>query len=222
MKSRMVRWFYIFVALSPISVLLGPWPVLAQEKTFALGASMSIVTPTERHILGDKFELKREPMPEVQFAIFLNDSWSVEASYGGYEMTIRSKSTGIDYGELTVLPVRASLQYRHNYGDFPPYWDTTSYYIEAGVDYFVTDFETDTEIQDAMGDSTFDIEVDNKVGGHIAAGFDLFLAEAVSFSMNLKYWLAKSEVESEGSAGSDDADFELSGYSAGAGFKLFF
>ena len=222
MRSLIIRWFFIYVVFLLISVLLGPWPALAQEKTFALGATMSIVTPTERHILGDKFELKREAMPEVQLTGFLNESWSLEVSYGRYEMNIRAKSDGVDYGELTVQPIRASLQYRHNYGDYPPYWDTTSYYIEGGVDYFLTDFETDQEIKDLMGDSSFAIEVDNKIGGHVGAGFDLFLTKAFSFSMGVKYWFAKSDVESEGSAGSDHADFELSGYSAGAGFKLFF
>jgi hypothetical protein len=222
MRSRIIRWIFIVVVFLLVSVLLGPWPVLAQEKTFGLGATMSIVTPTERHIFGDKFVLKREPMPEAQLVLFLSNIWSIQASYGGYEMAIRSKSTGVDYGELTVQPIRASLQYRHNYGDYPPYWDTTSYYIEGGVDYFLTDFETDQEIKDLMGDSSFDIEVDNRIGGHIGAGFDLFLTKAFSFSMDAKYWLAKSDVESEGSAGSDHADFELSGYSAGAGFKFFF
>ena len=59
-------------------------------------------------------------------------------------------------------------------------------------------------------------------GGHIGAGFDLFLTKAIAFSMNVKYWLADSEVKFKGAIGSGNDDFDLSGYSAGAGFKLFF
>jgi outer membrane protein W len=221
MEVEMRRWFIIMAVLFGIWIPLSAVPAQADDRHVSLGASLSAVTSTEGSLFGDRIKMERVSMPEAHLTYFITDSWSMEASYGRYETTIQSKNGGIDYGQLTVFPARLTLQYRHNYGHPPPYWDVASYYIGAGIGYFITNFDTDDEIRNFLADPNFKIKIKDSLGAHAAAGFDFFPAKAVSFSMELKYWVAQSDIKFQGASGAGKGHFDLNAWSIGAGLKFY-
>jgi len=207
MEALMRQWLRTTISLFAVLVLLNSAPALAQERHLSIGASVAAVTSPYLTVFGDKIKTQTVPMPEVNLTYFVTDSWSLEASYGRYEMKIHSDSKGIDYGKLVVSPVQLAVQYRQNYGNPPPYWDVASYYIGGGVSYFITDFKDN---------STFNVK--NGLGGNANAGFDLFLTQTISFGMEVKYWIAQSDLE----AGAQTGHLVLNSYSIEGGFKYFF
>jgi outer membrane protein W len=188
--------------------LLNSAPGFAQERHISLGASVSAVTSSYLTVFGDKIKKQTVPMPEVNLTYFFTDSWSLEASGGRYELKMRSENNGTNYGNMIVFPLQLAVQYRQNYGHPPPYWDVASYYIGGGgVSYFITDFKDNPAFN-----------VKNGLGGNANAGFDLFLTQAVSFGMEVKYWIAQSDLEAGGQTG----HLNLNSYSIEGGFKFFF
>lgn len=218
----MKRWFLFLTVLMVVTgISLSAVPARADERHLSLGVGLSTVTSTERSLFGDKITIDRATMPEVNLTYFITDSWSVQASYGQYDAMIKSKDSDVNYGKLTVSPALLSLQYRHNYGNPPPYWDVASYYIGAGVGYFITNFDTNSSIKNSLADPTFNIKIKNSLGGNVGAGFDFFLNKSVSFSVDLKYWAAQSDIKYQGSGGTGKDHFDLNGWSVGAGFRFF-
>ncbi len=215
MRPHLFRYAVLLLILLWISPLT---TAAAEENRLSLGAAYSVVVPSEKALFGDAVRVDKAYMPELNLTYFATKAWSLELAYGRYTTTLRDTDLGADMGDLTVSPLRLTLQYRYNDGGI------ASYYVGAGAGYFFASFDTDNEIRNSpsVSDPTFKIKFKNTVGAHLGGGFDYYLVEHLALNLDLKYWLARADAKFQGSSISGSDDYHLDSFSAGLGLKLVF
>lgn len=217
---------FILLLISPLAVsaaeenqlgVVSPPAVsAAKENRFSVGAAISTVVPSEKALFGDAVRVDTATMPEINLTYLAANSWAVELAYGRYTTTLKDKDLGADMGDLTVSPIRLTLQYRYNDRGI------ASYYLGIGAGYFLAKFDTANSIRTALSNPSLDFKFKNALGGQIDGGFDYFLARWLALNLDLKYWLAQSNTKFEGTANNGSDHYHLDSFSAGLGLKLFF
>jgi outer membrane protein W len=220
---------FILILISPLTVgaaeeiqpgaIVSPPAVTApKENRLSLGAAYSVVVPSEKALFGDAVRVDKAAMPEINLTYLATKAWSLELAYGRYTTTLKDKTLGADMGDLTVSPIRLTLQYRYNDGGI------ASYYVGVGAGYFLTKFDTADAIRKdpSILDPTLEFKFKNALGGQIEGGFDYFLTHWLALNVDLKYWLAQSNVKLQGTTINDSDHYHLDSFAAGLGLKLFF
>jgi outer membrane protein W len=202
----------------PAGMVGTPAPVVPKENRLSLGAAYSVVVPNEKALFGDAVRVDKAFMPEVNLTYLASKAWSLELAYGRYTTTLKDKSLGADMGDLTVSPIRLSLQYRYNDGGI------ASYYVGLGAGYFLTKFDTADAIRKvpSISNPLLDFKFKNALGGQIDGGFDYFMTHWLALNLDLKYWLAQSNAKFEGTTNNGSDHYHLDSFAAGLGLKLFF
>lgn len=198
--------------ISPVAVSA------AEENRFSVGAAISTVVPNEKALFGDAVHVDTAYMPELNLTYFMTKAWSLELAQGWYKTTLKDKDLGATMGDLTVAPLRLTLQYRYNDGKI------ASYYVGGGIGYFFTSFDTADAIRNNpfVSDPTLRIKTKDAFGSHLGGGFDYFLAQSLALNLDLKYWFAQSDAKIQGKTINRSDNYHLDSFSAGLGLKLFF
>jgi outer membrane protein W len=228
-SSVLLSILLLLLLISPLTVTAAeenqpgvaspPAAAAPRENRLSLGAAYSVVVPSEKALFGDAVRVDKATMPEVNLTYLASKAWSLELAYGRYTTTLKNTTRGADMGDLTVSPIRLTLQYRYNDGGI------ASYYVGVGAGYFLTKFDTADSIRKApsISDPTLEFKFKNAIGGQIDGGFDYFLARWLALNVDLKYWLAQSNAKFEGTTtGSGSDHYHLDSFAAGLGLKLFF
>ena len=92
-------------------------------------------------------------------------------------------------GKLSIIPLQVSLQGRFPVGEnFVPY-------LSAGLGYYLSSFEIDSEISDGWNALGFDIEekLESALAYHLGLGIDYFFSSKLALNAEVIYSLNESE-----------------------------
>ena len=160
----------------------------------------------------------------INYTRGISSNFSIEISVG--RTVLNSKIDGnIDLGEITVMPLQLTAQYRIPSGKFSPY-------CGAGIGYYMNDFDTSNEVvaywrlfTGDFGD-TFKVEIDNSFGFHINAGFDYFLKDNFAIGLDARYLWSEADITLKytavGIPGSESDKGDIDSFAIGAVIKYFF
>ncbi len=182
-----------------------------------LGIGLGYISPKE----GD---VDPGMIPSINYTRGISSNLSIEISVGKTVLNYEIDGT-IDLGEITVMPLQLTAQYRISSGKFSPY-------CGAGIGYYFNDFDTSNEAvaywRVFTGDSgdTFEVEIDNSFGYHINAGADYFLKDNIALSLDARYLWSEMDITIKftnvGTPGSESDKGNLDSFVIGAGIKYFF
>jgi outer membrane protein len=147
----------------------GPW--LVRGRLLAVlpdeGASVTV--------LGGDLEIEDQFVPELDITYFFDKHWAAELILAVTPHEITHTPTGLDIGEVWLLPPTLTVQY-HFQPDDPDFRP----YIGAGVNY--TMFFGHDDADPAILDADFD----SSVGFALQAGFDIPIDEHWSINVDVK------------------------------------
>ena len=182
-----------------------------------LGIGLGYISPTEDDV---------DPgmISNINYTRGINSNLSIEISFGRTVLDIEDDGT-IDLGEITVMPLQLTAQYRISSGKLSPY-------CGAGIGYYFNDFDTSNEavafwrlLTGDPGD-TFKVEIDNSFGFHINAGVDYFLKDNFAIGLDARYLWSEADITIKytavGIPGSDSDEGDIDSFVIGAGIKYFF
>ena len=138
------------------------------------------------------------------FGVTDNMALTLDATYARYDLEV----SGVKTFEARTVDASVGLQYRFN-----PQLRVVPY-AEIGVDVFFNDIENRTGL---IGD----LDTDESFGGHVSAGFDIFLSRQAALTAEIRGVLA-SEADVKDFTGFAGARFDPSNVSGLFGLRLFF
>ncbi|MDZ4867101.1 MAG: OmpW family protein [Alphaproteobacteria bacterium] len=178
----------------------GPW--LVRGRLLAVlpdeGASVTV--------LGGDLEIEDQFVPELDITYFFDKHWAAELILAVTPHEITHKPTGLDIGEVWLLPPTLTVQY-HFQPDDPDFRP----YIGAGVNY--TMFFGHDDADPAILDADFD----SSVGFALQAGFDIPIDEHWSINVDVKKVWINTDVRLDTTLGPVDADVDINPLIVGVG-----
>jgi len=123
------------------------------------------------------------------FCLGISKNVSIELSGLRFQNDVESSVDGLSEGQLSVIPIQLSIQLR---------LPVTRYfvpYILGGGGYYLNSFALDEEIINAWDALGFDVneKIENSIGYHAGAGFDIFITGKIALSVDVKYCLVKAK-----------------------------
>lgn len=178
----------------------GPW--LVRGRLLAVlpdeGASVTV--------LGGDLEIEDQFVPELDITYFFDKHWAVELILAVTPHEITHTPTGLDIGEVWLLPPTLTVQY-HFQPDDPDFRP----YIGAGVNY--TMFFGHDDADPAILDADFD----SSVGFALQAGFDIPIDEHWSINVDVKKVWINTDVRLDTTLGPVAADVDINPLIVGVG-----
>jgi opacity protein-like surface antigen len=193
---------------------------------------------------------KGEKRPAIGLGVFAGYAMPSESIYGGgvmfggrlcfsitrnigielkglmFQSTVKDpEGLKLSDGKLSLIPLQVSLQGRFPVGEkFVPY-------LGAGLGYYISSFEIDSEISDDWNALGFDIEekVESALAYHISLGIDYFFTSNLALNAEVIYTLADSEGSwsitdqvsgTQASGVIEETDFD--NFMVGIGLKYYF
>jgi len=159
------------------------------------------------------FKEKEEKRPAIGLGVFAGYAMPSESIYGGgvmfggrlcfsitrnigielkglmFQSTVEEDPEGLSAGKLTFTPLQVSLQGRF------PVGENIVPYVGAGLGYYLSSFEIDSEIADGWNALGYDIEekVESVLAYHLGLGIDYFFTSNLALNAEVIYTLADSE-----------------------------
>jgi len=121
------------------------------------------------------------------FCLGISKYISIELSGLRFQNEVEGSVDGLSNGKLSVIPIQLSIQLRLPVASyFVPY-------VLGGGGYYLSSFTLDEEIINTWDALGFDVEekIENSIGYHFGAGFDIFITGKIALSANVKYCLVK-------------------------------
>lgn len=178
----------------------GPW--LVRGRLLAVlpdeGASVTV--------LGGDLEIEDQFVPELDITYFFDKHWAAELILAVTPHEITHTPTGLDIGEVWLLPPTLTVQY-HFQPDDPDFRP----YIGAGVNY--TMFFGHDDADPAILDADFD----SSVGFALQAGFDIPIDEHWSINVDVKKVWINTDVRLDTTLGPVEADVDINPLIVGVG-----
>lgn len=178
----------------------GPW--LVRGRLLAVlpdeGASVTV--------LGGDLEIEDQFVPELDITYFFDKHWAAELILAVTPHEITHTPTGLDIGEVWLLPPTLTVQY-HFQPDDPDFRP----YIGAGVNY--TMFFGHDDADPAILDADFD----SSVGFALQAGFDIPIDEHWSINVDVKKVWINTDVRLDTTLGPVAADVDINPLIVGVG-----
>jgi outer membrane protein len=185
----------------------------AQDKSPWLirGRALAVI-PNESatvSVLGGDLDIDTAFVPELDITYFFDEHWAAELILAVTPHDITHKPTGIDIGNVWLLPPTLTLQYHFapNDPDFRPY-------VGAGVNY--TTFFGHDDANPAIAKAHFD----DSVGFALQAGFDIPIDDNWTFNVDVKKVWINTDVRLDMASGPTpiNADVDIDPVIVGIGF----
>lgn len=159
--------------------------------------------------IGGDVNVSDDWVPEVDFTYFVTDNIALELIAATTKHDVSHKPTGIDLGEVSLLPPTLTLQYH-----FMPK-ERFSPYIGAGLNYtFFYDEDP------AAGSAVTSIDYENSVGYALQAGVDYAVADNWYVNFDVKKIFLSTDVSMNGGAITADVDLDPWLVGAGVGYRF--
>lgn len=194
---------------SSIAAVALPQVAQAEQGPWLVRGRLLAVLPDEGatvSVLGGDLEIEDQFVPELDITYFFDKNWAVELILGVTPHDITHKPTGLDIGEVWLLPPTLTVQY-HFQPDDPDFRP----YIGAGVNYtlFFGHDDADPAILDA--------DFDSSVGFALQAGFDIPIDEHWSINVDVKKVWINTDVRLDTTLGPVQADVDINPLIVGVG-----
>lgn len=159
--------------------------------------------------IGGDVNVSDDWVPEVDFTYFVTDNIALELIAGTTKHDVSHKPTGIDLGEVSLLPPTLTLQYH-----FMPK-ERFSPYVGAGLNY--TFFYDESP---AAGSPVTSIDYENSVGYALQAGIDYAVADQWYLNVDVKKIFLSTDVSINGGAINADVDLDPWLIGVGVGYRF--
>lgn len=196
----------------------------AQEpsaKRFAVGGRLSYYEVDDVNLGTGPYEPEAGGLAEGNFTLFLHRLVSFEFS-GGYTIANVNASVGGytgDFGEFTQIPILATVRIHLWHPDISR---PSGFYFGGGLGYYINDHEISNAFKSAL--PGLSIEMDNSLGAHVNAGFEINLVGSLALNLDLKYiFMNEADVKMSGpTVGTTTSEVDLNGLLFGVGLKYYF
>ncbi|PKP72058.1 MAG: OmpW family protein [Alphaproteobacteria bacterium HGW-Alphaproteobacteria-5] len=178
---------------------------------FMIRARVLDVVPDESAstTIGGDVNISNEVVPELDFTYFVTDNIALELIAGITKHDVSHKPTGIDLGEVSLLPPTLTLQYH-----FMPK-ERFSPYIGAGLNY--TFFYNEDP---AAGSAVTSIDYEDNFGYALQAGIDYAVADNWYLNLDVKKIFLSTDVSMNGGTIRADVDIDPWIFGAGVGYRF--
>jgi outer membrane protein len=157
-------------------------------------------------LLGGDLEIEDQYVPELDITYFFDEHWAAELILGVTPHEITHTPTGLDIGEVWLLPPTLTLQY-HFQPDDPDFRP----YVGAGVN--ATLFFGHSGADPAILDADFE----PSIGFALQAGFDIPLDEHWTLNVDVKKVWINTDVDLTTTLGPVNADVDINPLIVGIG-----
>ncbi|MBL8781779.1 MAG: OmpW family protein [Alphaproteobacteria bacterium] len=178
----------------------GPWLVRGRLLAVLPDEDASVT------VLGGDLDIEDQFVPELDITYFFDKHWAAELILAVTPHEITHTPTGLDIGEVWLLPPTLTVQY-HFQPDDPDFRP----YIGAGVNY--TMFFGHDDADPAILDADFD----SSVGFALQAGFDIPIDEHWSINVDVKKVWINTDVRLDTTLGPVEADVDINPLIVGVG-----
>ena len=178
----------------------GPWLVRGRLLAVLPDEDASVT------VLGGDLDIEDQFVPELDITYFFDKHWAAELILAVTPHEITHAPTGLDIGEVWLLPPTLTVQY-HFQPDDPDFRP----YIGAGVNY--TMFFGHDDADPAILDADFD----SSVGFALQAGFDIPIDEHWSINVDVKKVWINTDVRLDTTLGPVEADVDINPLIVGVG-----
>ena len=159
--------------------------------------------------IGGDVSVSNDFVPEVDFSYFLTDNIAMELIAGTTKHDVSHTPTGIDLGEVSLLPPTLTLQYH-----FMPK-ARFSPYVGAGLNY--TFFYDESP---AAGSAVTSIDYEDSLGYALQAGVDYAVADNWYVNLDVKKIFLSTDVSMNGGAIRADVDLDPWLVGFGVGYRF--
>ena len=179
------------------------------DSPWLVRARVAIVTPDEEadvSVLGGTVGIDTAVIPELDITYFIDENWALELILGTSNHSVKAKPSGIDLGDVWLLPPTLTLQY-HFMPDaqFRPY-------IGAGINYTIFYGEDSGAVAN--------IDYDNSIGYALQAGMDYDLGNNWVFNLDVKKLWLSTDVSINNGAIKADVDIDPWIFGTGIGYRF--
>ncbi len=157
-------------------------------------------------LLGGDLKIEDQYVPELDISYFFDEHWAAELILGVTPHEITHTPTGLDIGEVWLLPPTLTLQY-HFQPDDPDFRP----YVGAGVN--ATLFFGHSGADPAILDADFE----PSVGFALQAGFDIPLDDHWTLNVDVKKVWINTDVDLTTTLGPVNADVDINPLIVGIG-----
>jgi len=210
MTNRLLATATLAGALTAsVAAIAAPQAAYAEQGPWLLRGRLLAVLPDEDAsvtVLGGDLEIEDQFVPELDITYFFDKHWAAELILAVTPHEITHTPTGLDIGEVWLLPPTLTVQY-HFQPDDPDFRP----YIGAGVNY--TMFFGHDDADPAILDADFD----SSVGFALQAGFDIPIDEHWSINVDVKKVWINTDVRLDTTLGPVDADVDINPLIVGVG-----
>jgi outer membrane protein len=192
-----------------VAAIAAPQAAYAEQGPWLVRGRLLAVLPDEGAsvtVLGGDLEIEDQFVPELDITYFFDKHWAAELILAVTPHEITHKPTGLDIGEVWLLPPTLTVQY-HFQPDDPDFRP----YIGAGVNY--TMFFGHDDADPAILDADFD----SSVGFALQAGFDIPIDEHWSINVDVKKVWINTDVRLDTTLGPVEADVDINPLIVGVG-----
>lgn len=159
--------------------------------------------------IGGDVSVSNDFVPELDVSYFITDNIALELIAATTTHDVAHKPTGIDLGEVSLLPPTLTLQYH-----FMPK-ERFSPYVGAGLNYtFFYDEEP------AAGSAVTSIDYENSVGYALQAGVDYAVADNWYVNLDVKKIFLSTDVSMNGGAITANVDLDPWLVGFGVGYRF--
>jgi outer membrane protein len=210
MTNRLLATATLAGALTAsVAAIAAPQAAYAEQGPWLVRGRLLAVLPDEDAsvtVLGGDLEIEDQFVPELDITYFFDKHWAAELILAVTPHEITHTPTGLDIGEVWLLPPTLTVQY-HFQPDDPDFRP----YIGAGVNY--TMFFGHDDADPAILDADFD----SSVGFALQAGFDIPIDEHWSINVDVKKVWINTDVRLDTTLGPVDADVDINPLIVGVG-----
>jgi outer membrane protein len=210
MTNRLLATATLAGALTAsVAAIAAPQAAYAEQGPWLVRGRLLAVLPDEGAsvtVLGGDLEIEDQFVPELDITYFFDKHWAAELILAVTPHEITHKPTGLDIGEVWLLPPTLTVQY-HFQPDDPDFRP----YIGAGVNY--TMFFGHDDADPAILDADFD----SSVGFALQAGFDIPIDEHWSINVDVKKVWINTDVRLDTTLGPVEADVDINPLIVGVG-----
>ncbi len=192
-----------------VAAMVMPQPAAAEQSPWLVRGRILAVLPDEDATvapIGGNLDIEDQFVPELDISYFFDEHWAAELILAVTPHEITHKPTGLDIGEVWLLPPTLTVQYHFQPDD--PDWRP---YIGAGVNYtmFFGHGDADPAVFDAKFGSSF--------GFALQAGIDFPIDDHWSINVDVKKVWITTDVRLDTGLGTVRADVDIDPLIVGVG-----
>lgn len=209
MTNRLLAAATLAGALTSSVAAIATTPAQAEQGPWLVRGRLLAVLPDEDatvSVLGGNLDIENQFVPELDITYFFDKHWAAELILAVTPHEITHKPTGLDIGEVWLLPPTVTLQY-HFQPDDPDFRP----YVGVGANYtlFFGHEDADPAIRDA--------DFDPSVGFALQAGFDIPIDDHWSINVDVKKVWINTDVHLDTALGPVEADVDINPLIVGVG-----